>query len=130
MLSIHSIHHVSLCVTDLERAKAFYKEVLGLEELERPPFDFAGAWFAVGSGGQQLHLIVHPGETIRKSGIDTRDGHLALRVKSYKEALAWLESCGIEYDARPHPRAGFPQIFILDPDRNIIELNSDICDID
>ncbi|MBP1154203.1 MULTISPECIES: VOC family protein [unclassified Paenibacillus] len=128
MLSIHSIHHVSLCVRDLERSKAFYKEVLGLEEIERPPFDFAGAWFTVGSEGQQLHLIVHPGETLRQSGIHSRDGHLAIRVRSYKEAVAWLDSCGIDYDARPHPRAGFPQIYILDPDRNIIELNSDICD--
>jgi glyoxylase I family protein len=45
MLTIESIHHVSIPipVADLERSKTFYREVLGLKEIERPPFDFPGA---------------------------------------------------------------------------------------
>ena len=39
-MNIQAIHHVSLSVSDLERARAFYKDVLGLREIPRPPFDF------------------------------------------------------------------------------------------
>lgn len=125
MLRMQGIHHTSLIVKELERAKAFYRDVLGLEEITRPPFDFPGAWFAIGTEGQQLHLIVHEGEVSRQGGIDSRDGHFAIRVESYTETLAHLQRHGLECDARPHARAGFPQIYVLDPDRNIIELNAE-----
>jgi catechol 2,3-dioxygenase-like lactoylglutathione lyase family enzyme len=54
-----SVHHVSVCVSDLDRAKRFYGEVLGLPELLRPDLGFPGAWYRVGTN-QELHLIVHP----------------------------------------------------------------------
>lgn len=118
------IHHVSLIVTDVDRAKAFYINVLGLEEMERPAFDFPGAWLAVGNTGQQVHLLVHDGETKRTKGIDSRDGHFALRVPSYDATIAWLDEQQIPYKAKPNSITGFKQIFILDPDHNIIELNA------
>ncbi|MDF2959274.1 MAG: glyoxalase [Paenibacillus sp.] len=130
MINYECIHHVSLTVRDLERAKAFYENVLGLKQIERPPFDFPGAWYAVGAGGQQLHLIVHEGETLRQGEINTRDGHFAIRVSSYKAAQAWLDRQGVPYEARPFAKAGFPQIYVLDPDRNIIEFNAERYDGD
>lgn len=128
MLPVSGLHHISLNVTDLERSVAFYQEVVGLQPIERPPFDFPGAWFAVGASGQQLHLIVYAGETLRQGAIQSRDGHFAIRVSSYSATKQWLERCGIPYDARPRPKAGFPQIYILDPDRNIIEFNAETLD--
>ena len=50
-----AFNHVGQCVTDLERSKRFYGELLGLHEIERPPFGFPGAWFSLGDG--QLHLV-------------------------------------------------------------------------
>ena len=44
MIEIDSFHHVSICVTDIDKAKHFYGEILGFPEIERPPFDFPGAW--------------------------------------------------------------------------------------
>jgi catechol 2,3-dioxygenase-like lactoylglutathione lyase family enzyme len=128
MIPIESLHHVSLNVRDLEKSKQFYNGMLGLQEIERPAFDFAGAWFAVGRV-QQLHLIVYEGETLRRNGINSRDGHFAIKVRSYKETLTWLESRGLVFDARPYSKAGFPQIYVLDPDNNIIEFNADRCDL-
>lgn len=120
MIRFQGLHHVSLAVRDLEQAKAFYSEVLKFQELPRPPFDSRGVWYAV--GGQQLHLLEHPkGDTLRERGIDTTDGHFSIWVASYSETKEYLERMGIEHEARPGSVAGFAQIFLLDPDRNIIE---------
>jgi glyoxylase I family protein len=124
MLMIESIHHVSLSVTDLVRAKQFYGEVLGFRELERPPFDFPGAWYAVGD--QQLHLIVHhsPLSLRGTTAIDSRDGHFAIRVKSYRTTREYLAAAGIPLRDRPVNATPWPQIFITDPDGNVIEFNA------
>jgi len=135
MIEIMDLHHISLPVTDLERSRAFYRDVLGLREIARPGFDFQGAWFAVGD--RQLHLIVHDQPTLRTRGIDSHDVHFAVRVKSYRATVAFLESQGYARNAReetrrlrgnPAGKAGFPQIFILDPDRHVIELNAERVD--
>ena len=90
-------------------------------------------WFRVG-GNQQLHLIKSTNATFRNGNIDSRDTHFALRVESFTKALAFLESKGYSETAAPDdlmamkvsrkPTAGFPQIYILDPDRNVIEINA------
>jgi len=128
MIAIRLLHHVAVTVTDLERAKRFYGEVLGLREIPRPPFDFGGAWYD--AGGQQLHLIVHPPtRTLRHTtAIDSRDGHLALRVASYDEALAHLRAHGVEVLNRPDNLTPWAQIYVTDPDGNVIELNADRAD--
>jgi glyoxylase I family protein len=137
-MEVEIVHHVSLAVTDLERSRRFYRDILGLKEIRRPEFDFPGAWFQVG-GNQQLHLIVHDGATFRGSkGVDTRDVHFAVRVKSYRQALEFLRVQGYSEDAddshpqkiKPNlqPVAGFPQIHMLDPDRHVIEINAERLD--
>jgi glyoxylase I family protein len=137
-MEIERIHHISLTVRDLARSTQFYREILGLEQIERPPFGFGGAWFAVGAG-QQLHLIDHEGATFRDGrGIDTRDSHFAVRVRSYRAVVEFLRSKDYREDAeesdllkmrlQPHATAGFPQIYILDPDRHVIEINAEKLD--
>lgn len=142
MLVVETVHHVSLPVSDLERARAFYGGILGLPQMDRPPFAFAGAWYRVGD--RSLHLIVREAAgaaTFRRDkGVDSRDGHFAIRVQSYSGAVAHLFSHGFRATeerlpepnaANPKPMrlspagtAGFPQIYILDPDRNVIEINA------
>jgi catechol 2,3-dioxygenase-like lactoylglutathione lyase family enzyme len=122
-VDVETLHHVALCVTDLERAKRFYGEVLGLEELERPPFDFQGAWYALGD--RQLHLIVHTSpRTLRgTTEVDSRDGHLALRVADYDETLKHLRANGVEVLERRTNVTPWSQLYVTDPDGNVIELN-------
>lgn len=137
-MDIEGLHHVSLPVTDLDRARRFYAEVLGLREIDRPPFDFPGAWFE--AGANQLHLIARADATFRTGkGVDSRDIHYAVRVTSFRAALEHLQSHGYREDAQDdlarmkvnrHATAGFPQIYILDPDRNVIEINAAMLDVD
>ena len=131
---VSALHHVALPVSDLERSRRFYREVMGLAEIERPPaFDFRGAWFALGDG--QLHLIERRGGTLRVDRpVDSRDVHFAVRVDDFDATLAHLRAAGYRDDLpaddalwlkwNRKPNAGFPQIFILDPDRHVIELNA------
>jgi len=133
-MEIAAIHHVSLTVTDLERSRAFYRDILALAEIARPPFNFPGAWFQVGTA-QQLHLIVHTNSTFRGKPLDTRDLHFAVRVGSFQSTLEFLRAKGFREDAdagdpwkmivQPYATAGFPQIYVLDPDHHIIEINAE-----
>ena len=65
--------------------------------------------------------------------IDGADSHFAFRTDDFDGALATLTVNGFREEAvendpmrlmvRRDGPAGFPQLFILDPDRNIIEIN-------
>jgi glyoxylase I family protein len=118
------IHHVSLLVTNLEKSKHFYGKILGFKEsYERPPFDFPGAWYEVGH--TQIHLIVHnEGKTLRGTKkIDSRDGHFAIRVRYIDKLIEQLKTHNIEFLNKPNNQTEWHQVFISDPDGNIIEFN-------
>ena len=136
-MTFDSLHHVAISVSDLARAREFYGNVLGLKEIPRPGFPFDGAWYRIGTH-QELHLIVSRDPTFRTGkGVTLEDGHFALRVKSLREALAHLESKGLQATNDAPGRSmrvnttsvtGYPQIHILDPDRNVIEINAEAVD--
>ncbi len=126
-----ALHHVNLIVTDLPRSLAFYQNLFGLTIIERPPFRGAGAWLACGA--QQVHLTLYPPGSFRAGNVDGADCHIAFRTDDFDGALATLTANGFREDAadddpmrvmvRYNGPAGFPQLFLLDPDRNIIEIN-------
>ena len=133
------VHHVLVAADDLERSRQFYRDVLELEEINRPAFAYPGIWYKIGDGQPQLHILVRSEATLRRhKWIDLADIHFALRVESYRDTLAWLGSKGFRDDLpdddlrkmqlRPNSPAGYPQIYILDPDRNIIEFNCETLD--
>ncbi|SFJ78043.1 Catechol 2,3-dioxygenase [Halobacillus dabanensis] len=118
------IHHVSLLVKDIEQAKHFYKEVLGFEESpDRPDFGFPGAWFQVGS--TQIHLIEYKeGRTFRgTTTIDSRDGHFAIRVKDIEAFIRRMKEKQVEILNKPENKTEWHQVYISDPDGNVIEFN-------
>lgn len=134
----------------LRRSRAFYGDLLGLQEVERPAELAAsiplGAWYRIGDRGATLHLIAEPeaDQTFRSGkALSSRDAHFALRVADFVETLRHLVSHGYwlqdhrpslaepddgldlrEMKVSPNAHAGFPQIFVMDPDRNVVELNA------
>jgi len=126
-----ALHHVNVIVTDLPRSLAFYQKLFGLRITERPPFKSVGAWLACGA--LQVHLTVYPPGSFRTGNVNGDDCHFAFRTDDFDGALATLTANGFRQDAteddpirvivRRNGLAGFPQLFLLDPDRNIIEIN-------
>jgi glyoxylase I family protein len=126
-----ALHHVSLIVTALPRSLAFYQNLFGLTIIERPPFKNVGAWLACGA--LQVHLILQQPGSFRSGNIDNDDCHWAFRTDDFDGAFATLTANGFREDAaeddpmrvmvRRNGLAGFPQLYLLDPDRNITEIN-------
>jgi glyoxylase I family protein len=116
--------HVSVTVSDLDKAKAFYGGVLGLPEAERPDFGFPGAWFSLGAN-LQLHIIVNP-QFERPAGqrerFDVRDPHFAMAVDDADAAERALKATGVRVDEFVGSPTGLRQLFVKDPDGNMVEV--------
>ncbi len=125
MVEISSLHHVAVCVTDIARSRKFYAEVLGLKAITRPAFPVEGAWYEL-ADGRQLHLIVHERpRTLRgTTEIDLRDGHVAFGVADYDRTVELLQSAGVPCELRPDNVTPWKQVYVTDPDGNVIELNA------
>jgi catechol 2,3-dioxygenase-like lactoylglutathione lyase family enzyme len=108
------VHHVSVCVSDVDAAVDFYTRVLGFTTLPRPDFGFGGAW--LDTGGGQVHLM--QSDAPRPQG-----DHFALRVDDLDEAVADIRASGWKVDPVPHMAGAGRQAFLHDPSGNMIELN-------
>ncbi len=113
-IEIQGIHHASILSTDLDRSRAFYGGVLGLEEIMKPStFEFTVVWFQIGDG--HIHLI--PADEP-----DTQSArHFAIHVDDAKAARIHLKDHGFPVaETTPIPDAD--RFFTQDPDGNRIEL--------
>jgi len=113
-------HHMSFPVKDLERSRAFYEGLLGLQPIPRPDLGaVGGVWY--GAGACEVHLIELP------EGVDVgappphlnpMARHAAFAIGDYDEMLALVRSQGLEVvESRA---AG--QMWLQDPDGHVIEL--------
>tara|TARA_Y100000588_G_scaffold96504_2_gene104557 strand:+ start:2022 stop:2396 length:375 start_codon:yes stop_codon:yes gene_type:complete len=116
MLNINQLNHTAIHVKDLDKSAAFYKEVLQLEEIGRPNFDFPGAWFQTGPG-QELHLICREG-----AYSVPEERHTAYRIPSMAAAVEHLDSIGTSYKGPQNRPDGPLQLYVWDPDGHVIEL--------
>ena len=114
---ITELNHVALFVTSVEASANFYGELIGLRVLNRPAFDFPGAWFQIGAH-QELHLI--GGRLSAPLDEGSRAGHFAMRVDDIGEAAKLLKGKGVKFRSARRPD-GAQQIFFEDPDGHQLE---------
>ena len=116
-MQFSQIQHCSLVVESLERAAAFYRDVLGLTEIQIPstfkPAGLKVRWFCLGS--QQIHLLEgHENQP-------NAQHHIALQLDDAKAARVWMKAKGVEIQETVLI-PGADRFFFRDPDDNLIEI--------
>jgi glyoxylase I family protein len=111
-MRVRTLDHASVRIADLARSREFYEGLLGLRVAARPELGVPGAWYEL--GGAQVHLIQQPKSI---DGIDPTDPHIAFEVESLVAVKTELDARGV-----PYLEFGTPQLWVRDPDGNVIEL--------
>ena len=119
MIDLVQLHHVSFATTDLEASKRFFGGVIGLPEIERPGFGFAGAWYAIGD--RQRHLIQEQGPGPEAKERISRSDHMALEVRDVQAVKKALNDHGVVFTSGGNQALGMDQVFCRDPDGHVIE---------
>ena len=136
-LKFKSVDHITLIVANLEKTRHFYCELLGMFEVPRPNFDFAGLWLhpsepEPGESVRALIHITHESELAGRAGWGdqrvkniSRGHHFAFEVPDAQAACEQLRGVGVEIAVEPRPRPDGPiQFYIRDPDGHVIEFFS------
>ena len=129
VFSIQSLDHVVLRVADLERAEAFYCDVLGCTK-ERTVESLGLVQLRA---GQALVDLVDINGELGRNGGAPPDGdghnmdHFCLRIDRFEEddLLSYLNGHGVAVSeiGRRYGADGYgPSVYITDPDGNTVEL--------
>lgn len=114
---LHSIGQIAVPVTDVDRAVAFYRDILGMRFLFQAP---PGLGF-VDCGGVRLML---DGPARAQAG---NSSVIYYTVADLQASFATLTARGVTFEAAPHLVAKLPDhelwmAFLRDPDRNLLAL--------
>src|SRR5687767_2755767 len=115
--------HVSVTVTDVAKAREFYSDTLGFQEISRPAFNFPGIWYSLG-GDLQLHIILNDQlvrPAVERERIEARYPHFALWTEDCDATSARIGELGLVcHDVFSGP-TGLRQVFVTDRDGNMVE---------
>lgn len=116
-----------LVVSDLERSKAFYSDVLGASLYGEyggtsAVFDFNGAWLLVVTGGEPTKD--KPTVTFSEPDDPDKVSHsITIRVPDCKQAYDVLKSRGAEFLTEPVNWEYEIRAFFRDPDGHLFEIS-------
>jgi methylmalonyl-CoA/ethylmalonyl-CoA epimerase len=115
------VGQIAVPVSDIERAIAFYRDILGMQFLFQAPPDLA--FFEL--NGVRLLL---DGPAKAQAG---NSSVIYYKVSDLQAAFTTLVERGVEFDAAPHMIAKLPDhdlwmAFFRDPDMNLLALMSEV----
>ena len=131
-MALESLDHCAIRTTRLEETRRFYVEALGLEVGPRPPLSLPGYWLYAGGRPivHRMQIGEHYDADIFENAMhDTRGpegpgvDHLAFRVSGLSALRARLTGLGIPYRELSMRAADLHQVFAVDPNGVIAELN-------
>jgi glyoxylase I family protein len=119
------MNHLALMTKRVEESITFYKTVLGFRQVERPNFDFRGAWLV--KNGICIHLLENPlagdpAQTDPAHTIPTREHHHAIHTDDIRAAEKLLQEHGVPYRRNWMANTDLEQLFFQDPDGNVWEI--------
>ena len=120
-MKIRGIHHVKLTVSDLARSKKFYSKIPGFKVVAEYP-DFV----MFGVGDANVGLTTHDGKlsSDRFDELSVGLDHFAVKLASevdLLEAIAFLDSVGIEHSGIKASSNGVKIVVFRDPDNIQLE---------
>jgi catechol 2,3-dioxygenase-like lactoylglutathione lyase family enzyme len=126
---VEALDHVNIITADLEGSVRFYTELFGLEPRDGPPplTHENARWMYDDAGRAVIHI--NSLECPRAYDREVRAGptgalhHVALRCSGYEELRARLTRRGIAHQLNEVTAVGLRQIFVLDPNQVLLELN-------
>ncbi|MEE2760797.1 MAG: VOC family protein [Pseudomonadota bacterium] len=142
-MKVRRLDHVSIGTNRLQETRKFYVELLGLEEGPRPKLKSKGYWLYAGEDAV-IHLVekgtnpdaltdAHeaPDRKSWKHGNADKtdvleagsDDHIALSVVDSLGAVQLMKDNGLPYWDRLLADRGLYQVFVLDPNGVVVELN-------
>lgn len=128
-MRVNALDHVNIITADLERTASYYAGLFGLERRDAPaPLTPANAqWMFDASGRAIVHI--NSLDCPRAFDRDVSPGptgalhHVALNCTGYDEMIARLQGRSLEYQVNLVPAIGLRQIFTVDPNGVLLELN-------
>jgi len=124
MIRLKKLGHVQLRVADLERSKAFYRDVLGFRVAEQDP-NHGDLFMTLGEDFHTLDMAQDAGPaTGRGAARGIGVAHIAFQVGSYEalgEAYRTLLEHGVRVE-RAMDHVNQRSIYFQDPDGNRLEI--------
>lgn len=119
---LNQIGQIAVPVSDVERAIAFYRDILGMQFLFQAP---PGLGF-FNCDGVRLML-----DAPAKAQVENYSSIIYYRVPDLQAAFETLSSRGVGFEADPHLIAKLPDhelwmAFFRDPDGNLLALMSEV----
>lgn len=106
----------------MEQLRAFYCDVVGLTQGQRPPFDNFGYWLYAGDQCV-LHLSEARPNEVRHTHVATTLDHVAFTCIARPQMEARLKQRNIPFKTGQVPAMDITQLFFKDPAGNGIELS-------
>ncbi len=128
-MQVNALDHVNIITADLEGTAVFFGELFGLERRDAPApaTPLTAQWLYDGAGRAIIHLnSLDCRRTFEREVIAGPTGsihHVALNCSGYDELIARLEARGLERQTNVVTSIGLRQIFTLDPNGVLLELN-------
>lgn len=126
---VEALDHVNVIAADLEVTARWYGELLGLERRDAPPplTRLNAAWMYDAAGRAIVHI--NSADCPRTYHREARPGptgplhHVALRCCGRRAIVERLERRGLAYQVHRVEAVKLDQVFTLDPNGVLLELN-------
>ena len=118
-MQLNKLDHVNIRTANLDNMVAWYRDVLGMESGDRPPFPFPGAWLYAGDHAA-VHLV---GVEEAPQSVEPNIEHFAMSATGLKDFVERLNASGTEFRAVRVPGINILQINVYDCDGNHIHID-------
>jgi catechol 2,3-dioxygenase-like lactoylglutathione lyase family enzyme len=132
-MAVRHLDHVNIRTSDVAGTLNFYRDVLDMK-IATPPFASAAkaqaGWLLDENGAAIVHVghVDEPYPSDARMPFTAAHGsgvvhHVALECSDYDAMLERIQAQGLAFDVNKVPGTDLTQIFIVDPNGVILELN-------